>query len=1134
MIRSAKKGHAQKWLALVLGASLVAVPVGPVKANGANPVFEKAVAYEAGGWAYDVTTGDVNGDGLDDLVSLNFQNNQVAVLLGKGDGTFGAPAAFAVGRNPRAVAIADLDGDHHPDLAVANFMESTVSILKGSGDGTFLPWGNVAGVGGEPMEIAVSDLNGDGYPDLAVVNNVSATVSVLFNIGGSGNFVLGASIPVGTYPRSLAAWDMDGDGKVDLAVANSGSHTVSILKNDGTGTQFSRVDYAAGSSPNKMKAADLNGDGLKDMVFAANGDHGVAVLLGAAGGGFGQAALYPAGNYPLDVALGDFDGDGHIDILGQTQAQDFAILMGNGDGTFQSAISYPYPPYAFSVETGEFNGDGRSDIVLASSSPSNTSVNVMNSRVEGAFSLASNTFETAENSGTVSVTIQRTGSGTGQTAVRIRTADGTAVAGKDYAAINEVVVLQDGEKSRDYPVTVMDNGVYEGDRTFTVKLSDPANGYVIGSPDEAVVTIREDDTVPDTTPPTVDAAKFGVVDSFAGTQDRLYGSPGAVGEAGAAVKAYPWADTDKDGNVSAGELGTPIALGSSAADGSVPESDIGDLIPGSYVYVITAMDAAGNESVKGGSAALTVTLAKGVSPDTEAPVWPAGAALAFSGVTTSGVDVSWPEAADNRAVVGYDIYRNGTLLTTVSGDTYSYRAAGLTSDTLYSFAVKGKDGAGNASVELAGTVWTLAVPASGGSSGSSPSLSAESRLQELRFMTGEKEAAMMPSFQPGVSDYAAETNVDRGVIRYKTMDSAARAGVNGQTTSASSGEYPISLNEGVNVFKIAVQAEDGSTREYKLTVTRKAAEGGTGSGTKPDSGSGNGTGTTPSPGTKPEPGTEPGGAGTSRFADVSGHWAEADIGRAVALGLVDGYEDGTFHPEATINRAEWVVMLERLLKDEEAGSAASTDAAAETAVRSGAEPAEEAKAASLTANVAEVAGLQSASEIVVKAPAATSVSVSATAVAETTMRSNSEEEAKTPAATAARIARESATNTEPLSFADEGAISAWAAGAVAEVSAKGIVSGYEDGTFRPGASVTRAELAVMLAKAVNGSAAGAGENVAFADEADIPAWARPYVQAAAERGLIDGRGGNRFAPNDQATRAEAAVLLVRLAKQLGV
>ncbi|MFD7525004.1 FG-GAP-like repeat-containing protein [Paenibacillus chitinolyticus] len=1067
MVRSVKKGQVQKWLALVLGASLVAVPVGPVKANGANPVFENAVAYEVGGWAYDVTTGDVNGDGLDDLVSLNFQNNQVAVLLGRGDGTFETARSFNVGNNPRGAAIADLDGDHYADLAVADMNGNTVSILKGNGDGTFQTAVTVPCGGAGPLGIVAADLNGDGAPDLALANNVSHTVSVLLNTGNGMSFVPGISVPVGMNPRSLAAWDMDGDGSQDLAVANSGSDTVSILKNDGTGAQFSRVDYAAGRSPERMKAADLNGDGRRDMVFAANGDHGVTVMLDVGGGVFGPSVLYPAGNYPLDVALGDFDGDGKTDILSQTQTANFALIRGNGDGTFQPSVGYAYPRNTPYLETGEFNGDGRSDIVFAGNGYSSTTVMVLNSKPEGTLSLGSDKIETPENGGAANVTIKRTGSGSGQAAVRIRTTDGTAVAGKDYAAVDDVIVLQDGETSKNYPIMILDNSVYEGDKTFKIRLSDPANGYLIGAPNEAVVTIREDDAVPDTTPPAVDVSKFDATDNYAGTPDRLHGAAGAVSEAGAVVKAYPWTDTDKDGIVHAGELGAPMTLGTSGTDGSVPDADVGDLAPGSYAYVITATDAAGNESAKGASAVLTVTLAKGASPDTEAPVWPAGAALVFSDVTSGSVNVGWPEAADNRAVTGYEVYRNGALLTSVSADTYSYRAAGLTGDMLYSFAVKAKDEAGNASVELTGTVRTLPVPSSGGSSGSSPSLSAESRLQELRFMAGEKEAVLTPSFQPGVSDYAAETDADRGVIRFKTMDSVARAGVNDGTVSTSAGEYAAALNEGVNVFKIAVQAEDGSIREYKLTVTRKAAGGGTGPGTKPDSGSGTGTGTTPGPGTKPEPGAEPGTGGGSRFADISGHWAEADIGRAVALGLVDGYEDGTFHPDATINRAEWIVMLERLLKNAETAGKTSTDAAAKTSAGSGAET-----AGTVTANAA------------------------------------------------------------PLPFADAGAIPAWAVRAAADAAANGIVSGYDDGTFRPGAAVTRAELAVMLAKAVNGSAVGGGKAAAFADEADFPAWARSYVQAAAERGLIDGRSGNRFAPNEKATRAEAAVLLVRLAKLL--
>lgn len=49
------------------------------------------------------------------------------------------------------------------------------------------------------------------------------------------------------------------------------------------------------------------------------------------------------------------------------------------------------------------------------------------------------------------------------------------------------------------------------------------------------------------------------------------------------------------------------------------------------------------------------------------------------------------------------------------------------------------------------------------------------------------------------------------------------------------------------------------------------------------------------------------------FTDLTGHWAEADVLRAAALGWVEGYEDGTFRPDAFITRAEVITMMNRLL-----------------------------------------------------------------------------------------------------------------------------------------------------------------------------------------------------------------------------
>ncbi len=112
-------------------------------------------------------------------------------------------------------------------------------------------------------------------------------------------------------------------------------------------------------------------------------------------------------------------------------------------------------------------------------------------------------------------------------------------------------------------------------------------------------------------------------------------------------------------------------------------------------------------------------------------------------------------------------------------------------------------------------------------------------------------------------------------------------------------------------------------------------------------------------------------------------------------------------------------------------------------------------------------------------------------------------------------------------FADQTQIGAWAADAAKSAVQAGWITGYSDGSFRPQAHMTRAELTAVIVRAANLSVKS-GENTGFADDERIPVWARGYAAAAAEGGLIEGRGGNRFVAEGLVTRAEAAVMIVRL------
>jgi chitodextrinase len=235
------------------------------------------------------------------------------------------------------------------------------------------------------------------------------------------------------------------------------------------------------------------------------------------------------------------------------------------------------------------------------------------------------------------------------------------------ASDNTGVAAYDVYRSGTYLATVSPSVA-----SYTDKTATPGAGYtyqvaardLAGNTTAASVNVNGGPT--DTSPPTAP------------------GNPTATATSPTAITLSWQASTDNVGvtGYTVYRDGTEIAT----VNGSTTSYSDGGLIPGTtHTYTVTASDGAGNVSPASNQASATT------QADTTPPSAP-GTPVATT-VTPSQVSLSWTASTDNVGVVGYRVIRNGSVIATASGTTYT--DSGVSASTSYTYQIVAVDAAGN-------------------------------------------------------------------------------------------------------------------------------------------------------------------------------------------------------------------------------------------------------------------------------------------------------------------------------------------------------------------------------------------------------------------------------------------------------
>jgi len=351
------------------------------KAIPGCPVFQRQAIYDLGSSPSSIALGDINSDGILDVVATNKGDNNVSLLLGNGDGTFQCQTTISVGTAPCSVALGDLNGDLKLDIVTANGGSNNISILLGNGNGSFNRQINYASPT-MPCFVKLANLDGPCFPqnklDIIVAdygsNNIRILINTALNSNGSPISVPGSGGSFGPDSRIPSSTIFAvGPGSSPTSYSTPRIHVYDSSSSNPTTPIIDILVFSPEFTGGVVTAiGDVNHDGFADVIAGAGQGGGPHIKV-YSGADFttllyGFYAFSPSFLGGVTIASADINNDLYDDIIvgaGPGGSPTVNIFSGKDHSLLRSFLAFESDfSGGVSVAAGLINSDLVYDIVV--------------------------------------------------------------------------------------------------------------------------------------------------------------------------------------------------------------------------------------------------------------------------------------------------------------------------------------------------------------------------------------------------------------------------------------------------------------------------------------------------------------------------------------------------------------------------------------------------------------------------------------------------------------------------------------------------------------------------------------------------------------------------------------------------